>query len=160
MRELMPIFESLRQRESLPCSYPLAMGPSRQTNTFWVNCHKQKFTIIIIIVYIKIIALKHLLLLFVFSTIFSTCYRRGITCSVAYLYYYIIRMSNNEKYIFCGKNTHEQNYHLCQSIHNKFFNNKPHTLSPQQFSIKCRCSPTLWAVPLGTVCVGRKTRHA
>jgi hypothetical protein len=38
LRELMPIFESLRQRESLPCSYPLAMGPSRQTNT-WVNCH-------------------------------------------------------------------------------------------------------------------------
>lgn len=42
LRELMPIFESLRQRESLPCSYPLAMGPSRQTNTFWVNCQNKK----------------------------------------------------------------------------------------------------------------------
>lgn len=38
----MPIFESLRQRESLPCSYPLAMGPSRQINTFWVNCRKKR----------------------------------------------------------------------------------------------------------------------
>lgn len=43
LRELMPIFESLRQRESLPCSYPLAMGPSRQTNTFWVNCQNKKW---------------------------------------------------------------------------------------------------------------------
>lgn len=85
MRELMPIFESLRQRESLPCSYPLAMGPSRQTNTFWVNCHKKKIIIIIVIVYIYIFALEHLfLLLFIFFKFFHVI--SVVSRSVAYPY--------------------------------------------------------------------------
>jgi hypothetical protein len=40
MSQLMPIFEGLRQREDLPCSYPLAMGSSRLPSYHWVNKHK------------------------------------------------------------------------------------------------------------------------
>lgn len=39
MSQLMPIFEGLRQREDLPCSYPLAMGSSRLPSYHWVNKH-------------------------------------------------------------------------------------------------------------------------
>jgi hypothetical protein len=39
MNQLMPIFESLRQREDLPCSYPLAMGSSGLPSYYWVNKH-------------------------------------------------------------------------------------------------------------------------
>lgn len=35
----MPIFESLRQQEDLPCSYPLAMGSSKLPSYHWVNKH-------------------------------------------------------------------------------------------------------------------------
>ena len=37
MNQLMPIFESLRQREDLPCSYPLAMGSSGVPSYHLVN---------------------------------------------------------------------------------------------------------------------------
>jgi len=37
MSQLMPIFEGLRQREDLPCSYPLAMGSPRLPSYHWVR---------------------------------------------------------------------------------------------------------------------------
>lgn len=37
LSQLMPIFESLRQREDLPCCYPIAMGTPRQQITYSVN---------------------------------------------------------------------------------------------------------------------------
>lgn len=37
LSQLMPIFESLRQHEDLPCCYPIAMGHPRQQTTFSVN---------------------------------------------------------------------------------------------------------------------------
>lgn len=39
LSQLMPIFEGLRQREDLPCSYPLAMGSSRLPSYHSVNKH-------------------------------------------------------------------------------------------------------------------------
>lgn len=53
LSQLMPIFESLRQKEEIPCSYPLAMGTRSGGPTYhWINrthCHEASGVAILLV---------------------------------------------------------------------------------------------------------------